>query len=243
MWNANFMRRAMHIAICLIIGVACSQAETVTVHFALTGRQKKSKLKDASEIVVWLTPSNGSARPVASPPNHPYRLVQKNKSFVPHVLVVPAGSVVEFPNRDPFFHNVFSLFEGKRFDLGLYEAGSSRLVHFDRPGISYVFCNIHSEMSAVVVVTDSPHFGVSDRKGDVSIPDVPAGKYVLHIWSERANPAELQALTKAVTVSPVSSSLGTVQLRESAHVQLAHTDKYGEAYQPPAPSSPVYVQP
>ena len=61
------------------------------------------------------------------------------------------GAVVQFPNHDPFFHNVFSLFEGKRFDLGLYEAGSSRNVSFDRPGISYIFCNIHAEMSAVVI--------------------------------------------------------------------------------------------
>ena len=67
------------------------------------------------------------------------------------MLVVPVGSVVAFPNRDPFFHNVFSLFEGKRFDLGLYEAGSTRDVLFDKPGVSYIFCNIHAEMSAVVI--------------------------------------------------------------------------------------------
>jgi hypothetical protein len=89
-------------------------------------------------------------RPPASPAQTP-RLVQKNKSFEPHILVIPAGSMVEFPNHDPFFHNVFSLFEGKRFDLGLYEAGTSRMVRFDRPGISYIFCNIHPEMSAVII--------------------------------------------------------------------------------------------
>ena len=91
------------------------------------------------------------------------RLVQKNKSFEPHILVVPAGSMVEFPNRDPFFHNVFSLFEGKRFDLGLYEAGTSRMVRFDRPGISYIFCNIHPEMSAVVITMATPLYAISNR--------------------------------------------------------------------------------
>src|ERR1035438_1745365 len=105
--------------------------------------------------VVWLTPVEGGGVQLDPPPpaqTHA-RLVQKNKSFEPHLLVVPAGSMVEFPNRDPFFHNVFSLFEGKRFDLGLYEAGTTRTVRFDRPGISYIFCNIHPEMSAVIIMS------------------------------------------------------------------------------------------
>ena len=102
--------------------------------------------------------------------------MQRNKSFDPHLLVVPVGSVVAFPNRDPFFHNVFSLFEGKRFDLGLYEAGSTRDVHFDKPGISYIFCNIHPEMSAVVVALDTPYYGISDQHGQVVITRMcPAG--------------------------------------------------------------------
>src|ERR1700722_10672719 len=88
--------------------------------------------------VVWLTAAAGSG--IELDPPKPIegsnsRLVQKNKSFEPRILVVPAGSMVEFPNRDPFFHNVFSLFEGKKFDLGLYEAGTTRMVRFDRPGI------------------------------------------------------------------------------------------------------------
>ncbi len=229
------------VAVLCAIPVQLLAAETVTLHFAVAHRQKKSK--DASDVVAWLTPSNGAAQTVPNQPNHKFRLTQKNKTFVPHTLVVPAGSVVEFPNRDPFFHNVFSLFEGKRFDLGLYEAGSSRLVHFDRPGISYVFCNIHSDMSAVVVVTDTLYYGVSNRQGDVSIADVPPGNYVLHVWYERSSPAELQALTRTVAISATSASLGTIQLREMPHMQLAHTDKYGEAYETPSPSSPVYVQP
>ncbi len=230
-------------AIWVVTSAFTSPADTVTAHFTVAHGQKKSKAKNAPEVVVWLTPANGPAQPVAAHPNHPFRLTQKNKSFVPHILVVPAGSVVEFPNRDPFFHNVFSLFEGKRFDLGLYEAGTSRLVHFDRPGISYVFCNIHSEMSAVVVVTDSPHYGMSDAEGNVSIPDVPAGRYVLHVWSERSSPAELQALTRTVTISATSAFIGNIHLRETPHVQLAHKNKYGEEYEPPAPSSPIYIQP
>ena len=76
--------------------------------------------------------------------------------FTPHLLVVPVGATVAFPNADPFFHNVFSLFDGKRFDLGLYEAGSSRNVHFERKGISYIFCNIHPQMAAIVIALTTP---------------------------------------------------------------------------------------
>ena len=115
-------------------------------------------------------------------------LRQKNKAFEPHLLVVTKGSSVDFPNQDPWFHNVFSLFNGKKFDLGLYEAGTSRTVHFDREGVSYIFCNIHPEMSAVVVVVSSPYYAVVGRNGDFSIAGTPPGKYTLHVWS-RERPA------------------------------------------------------
>ena len=123
--------------------------------------------------MVWLVPASGTVKPAFHQTQNP-RLVQRNKSFEPHVLVVPVGSVVAFPNHDPFFHNVFSLFEGKRFDLGLYEAGSTRGVHFDKPGISYIFCNIHPEMSAVVIALDTPYYGISDPRGQVVIANVPS---------------------------------------------------------------------
>src|SRR3989440_7930732 len=96
------------------------------------------------------------------------------------------GSAVDFPNKDPFFHNVFSLFEGKRFDLGLYEAGSTRSVVFNRTGVSYIFCNIHPEMSAVAVALKTPYYGISDRRGVITIPNVPAGNYDLERTHERA---------------------------------------------------------
>ena len=159
--------------------------------------------------VVWLTPittmgAGGEATtatpgPSASPAQNP-RLVQKNKSFEPHILVVPAGSMVEFPNHDPFFHNVFSLFEGKRFDLGLYEAGTSRMVRFDRPGISYIFCNIHPEMSAVVITIATPLYAISDADGQLSLTSVPYGRYMLHFWSEGMGPENGQPFTQEITI-------------------------------------------
>ncbi len=125
-------------------------------------------------------------------------ITQRDKAFEPHLLVVPVGTVVQFPNKDPFFHNVFSLFDGKRFDLGLYEAGSSKPVHFDRAGVSFLFCNIHPEMSAVIVAVGSPYYAVSDKDGHVTLPNVPDGRYEVRVWYERSMPEELKKLAEVV---------------------------------------------
>src|SRR3984885_5255093 len=131
-------------------------------------------LADASKVVLWLTPLGSTPAPVATPQHAGQipQLVQKDKSFQPSLLVIPAGGKVEFPNRDPFFHNVFSLFDGKRFDLGLYESGSTQFVQFDKPGISYIFCNIHAQMSAVVIAVDTPYYAISNGRGEISIGGV-----------------------------------------------------------------------
>ena len=135
---------------------------TIKAHLDLqgSGSRRAPKLPPA---VLWLQPLSG--KPVVWPATgqHSYQLVQKGKMFSPHLLVIRVGSLVSFPNGDPFFHNVFSLFEGKRFDLGLYEAGSTREVRFSNPGISYIFCNIHPTMSAVVIALTTPWSAVGPR--------------------------------------------------------------------------------
>jgi plastocyanin len=193
--------------------------------------------------VVWLTPITASASdPPAAMPGSPAppRLVQKNKSFEPHILVVPAGSMVEFPNRDPFFHNVFSLFEGKRFDLGLYEAGTSRMVRFDRPGVSYIFCNIHPEMSAVVITLATPLYAMSNGDGQISLAGVPYGRYMLHVWSEGMGPENAQPLTREITIAETASSLGVIRVPEANAQRMAHKNKYGREYDDPTPNNSVY---
>src|SRR5579883_176046 len=142
-----------------------------------TSPGKHSSAADSSNVVVWLAATPGNTVPVATHPQSLLRLSQKNKRFEPSLLVVPVGSRVEFPNQDPFFHNVFSLYQGKRFDLGLYEAGEKRTVSFDKPGISYIFCNIHPEMKAIVVALTTPYYAVTDRSGKFVINGVPPGKY------------------------------------------------------------------
>ncbi|HZP63178.1 MAG TPA: hypothetical protein VFB28_07165 [Terriglobales bacterium] len=242
MSNSYAYRVAMCVALMLCPALHAQDA-TVTATVAIV-KPNKIKFHDASNVVVWLTPTGGTAippNPVAQPSERP-RLVQKDKSFHPHVLVVPVGSLVQFPNHDPFFHNVFSLFEGKRFDLGLYEAGSTRDVLFDRPGISYIFCNIHAEMSAVVVALNTPYYGLSDRRGQVVIPKVAPGHYTVHVWYEGALTDALNALTREINVSEGTSTLGFLRVPASGLPQ-EHKNLYGRDYTPPSPSSPAYEHP
>lgn len=216
-----------------------AQDVTLTARVEVVNSSKSARAPDAENVVVWLNPAAGAVRPGAFRPAQHLRLLQRNKSFDPHVLVVPVGSVVAFPNGDPFFHNVFSLFEGKRFDLGLYEAGSSRDVHFDKPGVSYIFCNIHPEMSAVVVALDTPYYGISDQRGQVVIANVPSGKYTLRVWYESVLPETLKTMTREVTVSEANSTLGVLRFTD-ANLPLAHKNLYGRDYDPPAPNNPAY---
>ena len=228
------------------IGGAFAQGTTVKARVVIASHKHASKATpQESNAVVWLTPANGWPDSLARPQNAGPRpeLVQKNKQFTPHVTAVEVGSVVDFPNHDPFFHNVFSLFNGKRFDLGLYEAGSTRSVHFDRAGICYIFCNIHPQMSAIVLVVDTPYFAISNKLGDVVIPNVPPGQYKMNLWDEHCSPEDLNKVSRGVTVGAESSSLGTIRLERSRELVMVHPNKYGRDYDPQVFSSPIYSQP
>jgi plastocyanin len=233
-------------AVSLVTTQATSQVTTTTVRgrVEVIGAEGKAKTRHGAipGTVVWLTPMTGAGgdATTAAPANP--RLVQKNKSFDPHILVVPVGSMVEFPNHDPFFHNVFSLFEGKRFDLGLYEAGTTRMVRFDRLGISYIFCNIHPEMSAVVITMATPLYAISNRDGQLSLAGVPYGRYMLHVWSEGMGPENAQPLTREITIAENASSLGVIRVPEANGQRMAHKNKYGREYDEPTPNNSVYKQ-
>jgi plastocyanin len=113
---------------------------------------------------VWFEPREGDAR-LRCTTDKRYTLAQRNHAFEQHLLIVPVGAKVQFPNQDPVFHNVFSMFQAKRFDLGLYEGGTSKAILFDKPGVSYIFCNIHEQMGAVVIALTAPYYGVSQADG------------------------------------------------------------------------------
>jgi plastocyanin len=114
------------------------------------------------------------------------RLDQRNETFVPHVLAIVAGTTVEFPNSDQTYHNVFSLSKTKTFDLGRYAVGRSKSVRFDRPGIVRVFCDIHSHMSAFILVFAHRYFSVSEPDGSYRLENVPPGTYTVVAWHEAA---------------------------------------------------------
>lgn len=240
------MSRRGQTRFCLLLAVvipASAASQVVTVSGSVQVTRTRSHVKDPGnkDVLVWLARRSGT--PAAGEPwpaKQRFTLLQKNKTFVPHLLVVPVGSEVEFPNQDPFFHNVFSLFEGKRFDLGLYESGTTRSRRFDRPGISYLFCNIHPEMSAVIVVVDSPYYATSNRLGQVEIPDVPAGSYTLHVWREGSSSDSLKNLERAFPVSPSAASFGKLTIRDDVPLPMAHKNKYGRDYEEPTPPGQAY---
>jgi len=210
---------------------------TVTGRVTLLAPASRGKPVDNSNAVVFLTPlAETSDLPAVrlETTSHRFQLVQKNKRFIPHLLIVPMGAVVEFPNHDPFFHNVFSLFEGKRFDLGLYESGTTRAITFNKPGVSYIFCNIHPEMSAVIIVLEYPYYAVSNAAGEVKIGSIPAGRYQLNVWHERCLPEALKSLSREVAFSPVSTSLGELRLPESGDLLGKHKNMYDREYEPTA---------
>ena len=207
---------------------------SVTGQVEIAGNAAAGKRPDAANVVVWLTPANPQASSGTLEQRSQPQLVQRNRAFEPHVLAVQVGSLVQFPNKDHFLHNVFSLFDGKRFDLGFYESGSSKTVRFDRAGVSFLFCNIHPEMAAAVVAVPTPYFGVSDASGHVSISNVPDGNYALHVWSEKSLPEQLKQLDKAVVISSAQRALPTIRVTENPNFSVAHKNKYGQDYVPPS---------
>jgi plastocyanin len=238
------MRRLVQLSwlLCgVFLGSVSMSGQQATLKARVELTRSGHRLKDASQAVVWLTPLGGDPSVPPQLREIP-KLVQKNKSFHPSLLVIPVGGQVEFPNHDPFFHNVFSLFEGKRFDLGLYESGTTRFVQFDKEGISYIFCNIHAQMSAVVVALRTPYNAISDSRGEITIANVPPGRYALQVFHPAVAPEELRALNREITVGASDISIGTLTLAES-NLELAHKNKYGRDYDRPEPDSPAYARP
>jgi plastocyanin len=139
---------------------------------------------ERSRVVIYL---EGSTPEIASA-NRPavFTIEQLNRRFSPDLLVLPVGSTVSFPNMDPIFHNIFSLSRAKSFDLGSYDKGKTREVVFPRPGVVDVYCHLHPNMEATLVVTPNRWYARSDKSGRYRIEDVLPGKYTLVAWHKSA---------------------------------------------------------
>ncbi len=139
---------------------------------------------ERSRVVIWLEgrvpPGEDAAKPEIA------KMTQENRRFIPETVVIPAGGKVSFPNLDPIFHNVFSLSKAKTFDLGNYPKGDTRTVSFPEPGIIYVNCHLHPNMTAVIVVTPNQWHTEADRSGKFSLSGVPPGEYSVVAWHKAA---------------------------------------------------------
>ncbi len=134
-----------------------------------------------SDAVLWFARIPGAADSAIARPARP-KLAQKDQCFMPRVVSVQAGGTVDFPNQDPIYHNVFSVSTTRRFDLGKYPKGHSRSVTFQKAGVVNVYCDIHSDMAAFVLVAPNRAFTQPGPDGAFVLPDVPAGRYTLHVW-------------------------------------------------------------
>ena len=195
------------------------------------------KRLDYSGVVVSLKPVQGAAGVRAATL---VTMLQKDKTFSPQVLPISVGTSVQFPNADPIFHNAFSSYNGQLFDVGLYPPGSTRSVRFTREGVVRVFCNIHSSMSAVIVVLGTPYFAATGHDGSFEIPNVPPGEYQLAVFHKRATEATLKELERRITVEPGAPALPALNISEAGFLTIPHKNKYGRAYPPDSDENSVY---
>lgn len=189
--------------------------------------------KTTHEGVVVFLDELEHAPPLAAPPQSHAVIRQVDKQFVPDVLPVLVGTTVEFPNDDTVYHNVFSLSRIKPFDLGLYEQGGSKSVTFDQPGLVKVYCNIHSNMMASILVLANPYFATTDREGRFAIQDAPMGSAKLRTWFSRSR--EYPERSLVVTAQGIKDlELGLVEdfrleVREET-LSVTHKNKFGQDY-------------
>lgn len=182
----------------------------------------RPKGSSPERVVVYLVGFKETA------PARTIKIVQRGKRFIPSLVAITAGQSVGFPNGDPFMHNVFSPTPLRPFDLGSFPQGETRERPFSRPGIVEVFCNIHPEMSATILVLPNRRFAVVERDGRFEIPDVPAGTWTIYAYSRRARrPAEAKVTVVAGATAAVDLAL------EERAVAPAHRNKYGEEYREP----------
>jgi plastocyanin len=220
-------------AIVLVSGAASAQESAAANSTGELRLRIVSSMPGTHQVVpavIWLEPRAGTPALPFTPHDH-YVLLQKNRMFAPHMQVIPVGATVQFPNADPFFHNVFSLYDGKRFDLGLYEAGTSKSVTFSHAGVSYI-CNIHPDMSAVVLALTTPLYAIADGNDSFVLPNIPPGDYTLRVWIESISQPILEGLTRQVHVPAMPLDLGELKAPIPRGRTMPHDNKFGQAYAP-----------
>ena len=218
------MKRLPLVCTALLLS-AFSAAEAANVSGKISFVSKRGQNPTVNETLVWLEPAAKTAARKAAT----FQMITRGKALVPHVLAIPVGSTIEFPNDDPISHNLFSLSSPNAFDLGLYRKGAGKSHKFDTPGLINVYCNVHPNMSAVIQVMGTPYYAFADATGTYAINDVPAGKYRLVAWNEQGGQSDT-----AIEVTSAGQVTGAVALTLDSRNfrQTQHLNKEGKAYQP-----------
>jgi plastocyanin len=190
--------------------VAGSTASAATAYARRSIGPRAKALPEALNVVVSFLKAPAASRNSISR----VEITQQGEQFVPHVVAVEAGTTVEFPNFDPYFHNVFSLSRPGTFDLGRYPTGDTRTRVFDKPGIVKVYCHLHSQMSALIRVFDHGWFTIPDTRGEFTIDDVPAGTYTLVVWHERIGERQEEVVVRAGATTELSFTLPVLETTE-----------------------------
>ncbi|MFI5244695.1 MAG: hypothetical protein ACHQQR_05670 [Gemmatimonadales bacterium] len=177
--------------------------------------------KDFDATVVYLLPKGAPARFAETKS----QMAMNGRQFAPRVRVVTTGSTIEYVNQDPFSHNIFSTAPGAAFDLGTYSGGAAKSAQFKKAGAFPVYCNIHAQMTAFVVVVSTSHFTQAGADARWKITSVPAGKYELHVWHERA-----PEVTQELDVPASGIANVDVTLDARGFKQVAHKNKLGQDY-------------
>jgi plastocyanin len=191
---------------------------TISGHIQITEKSGKPS-QDLADTVLYVQGAKAKPRPINA------TMEMKGKAFLPHVLVIPVGTTVAFPNDDPIFHNVFSLSENNHFDLDLYKRPKSGSWTFAHAGIARVYCNIHPQMSGVIVVVESSFFAKAGLDGTFTIEGIPAGSYTLSAWHERGGEA-----SQGVKVAPEGDTRADLVLDATQFKKKTHLDKFGRDY-------------
>ncbi len=218
------MKRLLPMAV-LAIALFSDGAAAAPVTGSVLFVTKRGQRPEVSETLVWLDPV--AVRAARRPPET-VRMTTRSKTLIPHVIAIPVGSTVTFPNDDPISHNLFSLSSANAFDLGLYRRGAGKSEKFDNPGIVNVYCNVHPNMSAVIHVMATPYYTFADASGRYAF-DVPPGRYRIVAWNEQGGVTD-----SSIDVGPTGIAAPVALTIDSRNFRFTeHLNKVGKPYQAP----------
>lgn len=213
--------RISHALVALATIALSIPAEAAPVSGSVQFAARRGPQPNRAEAIVWLEPLDH--RPLIQPAREV--MTTRSKVLIPHVMAVPAGSTVRFPNEDPITHNLFSLSPSNPFDLGLYRREEGKEQKFEKPGIVTVYCNVHPNMSAVIVVLDTPYWTFVRPDGTWTV-DAPPGRYRMKVWHEQAGSSE-----SMISIAPGGVITGSTAVQlQMTKGRGSHLNKHGKPY-------------